>query len=906
VSADNYDLGSEMKKIIVLLLFAFWSIPISASASSFKSYYSYMSAWQPAQQISFATRMVEIYQHSNKTYASFIVRFSRYSSHAWYQSMQKRYAFQLQEIERYNAVIKSVNQKIILIDTIVTEVPGSVVQRRATAEASRSTSIIEERTEATVKEFAVTTVVYNTQIRTINYVSTRTTKMYNDGTSGTDTKTKVTSVEDTVETSTKVGREFIREYSIVVAEPTSSAFVKMEILTEEQYLERDDVSLFGTQTYMDAVTKMNSRINSTYAKEVLSRHFGNTLEAVGAQAAWARGFTGDGSIIAILDTGIDLDHSEFVGRIAGAKCFSEMCTDERLIARGTNETIQDNNRVSHGTHVAGIAAAAFDGKGTTGIAPDAELLIAKTAFDNGFYSFSQTDEAIHWAVENGADVINISANYNVDTIYKNSLEPIGDGLYFSSDTRGSYSSTGYSQLYKSETHYLNIVESMKGHEAVLVLAAGNQGLPIAGMPGNIAIDSEVGDRILLVGNYDMRNNDLHRSSNAAGTICLEKATDGACANTSLVSDRYLMAPGMYVASADNDGEYRLNSGSSMAAPMVSGAIAVVREMWPHMTGVNLSKLLLNTASIEEIEDYDVYRHGQGLLDLNEATKMQGAIGLPTTGRADGNIAEITNQNVIALSGGSISAFEKVMLIDDYDRDFYVDANSIVQVNDTRTASSILAAQQGVTPDHYIGFTGGTIIPMDNIALSINKQSKGTTFTYAMDNFTVGLQNEKGSYLGNIANSHLMRVKGAATAYAGYSFENGDLFGNAQFGATALDVDGDSYLKSAETLMSYSATIGAKNTIGKHTFGSTISLPVTIASGNAYFDMPGSVSSNGDIISSNVRSSLASQRQEINYGIFLNSELSSNFTIQSFAELRTNYAGTNNNTVEAGFNLNLLF
>ena len=59
---------------------------------------------------------------------------------------------------------------------------------------------------------------------------------------------------------------------------------------------------------------------------------------------------------------------------------------------------------------------------------------------------------------------------------------------------------------------------MKGHEAVLVMAAGNQGMDIAGQPSFIALDDEVGDRVLIVGNWDERKGDLHRSSNKAGTV----------------------------------------------------------------------------------------------------------------------------------------------------------------------------------------------------------------------------------------------------------------------------------------------------------------------------------------------------------------------------------------------------
>ena len=86
---------------------------------------------------------------------------------------------------------------------------------------------------------------------------------------------------------------------------------------------------------------------------------------------------------------------------------------------------------SHGTHVAGIAAAALDGKGTTGVAIDADLLIGKLAYNSGYYDFGKVDEAIEWAVNNGADVINMSAgSMNQQQLLQQSRE-IDKGVYVS-------------------------------------------------------------------------------------------------------------------------------------------------------------------------------------------------------------------------------------------------------------------------------------------------------------------------------------------------------------------------------------------------------------------------------------------------------------------------------------------
>ena len=115
---------------------------------------------------------------------------------------------------------------------------------------------------------------------------------------------------------------------------------------------------------------------------------------------------------------------------------------------------------------------------------------------------------------------------------------------------------GYNATYQSNTYYQDFVEAMKGHEAILVMSAGNNAMPISGVPTNIALDDEVGDRVLVVGNYDMRTRDLYRGSNAAGTLCLQPTDDNQCHQQGRISDRYLMAPGLYIASTDSDGSYR--------------------------------------------------------------------------------------------------------------------------------------------------------------------------------------------------------------------------------------------------------------------------------------------------------------------------------------------------------------
>jgi hypothetical protein len=98
--------------------------------------------------------------------------------------------------------------------------------------------------------------------------------------------------------------------------------------------------------------------------------------------------------VAVIDSGIDLGHPDLQGRIAAAKSF-------------VGGSAQDTR--GHGTIVAGIIAAALDNAtGIAGLAPSAELLVAKVVAPGGTISVQAEARAIRWAVDNGARVLNIS------------------------------------------------------------------------------------------------------------------------------------------------------------------------------------------------------------------------------------------------------------------------------------------------------------------------------------------------------------------------------------------------------------------------------------------------------------------------------------------------------------------
>jgi subtilisin family serine protease len=133
------------------------------------------------------------------------------------------------------------------------------------------------------------------------------------------------------------------------------------------------------------------------------------LERIGAPGAWARG-TGEGTTIAVVDSGVDLVHEDLAPKLVGhVSCIGS--DGDASACRGSG---QDDN--GHGTHVAGIALASTDnGLGVASVAPDADLLVVRVLENTcSGSSCTATGSAgdvaagIRWAADRGADVINLS------------------------------------------------------------------------------------------------------------------------------------------------------------------------------------------------------------------------------------------------------------------------------------------------------------------------------------------------------------------------------------------------------------------------------------------------------------------------------------------------------------------
>ncbi|MFD7284087.1 S8 family serine peptidase [Streptomyces sp. NPDC059862] len=283
-----------------------------------------------------------------------------------------------------------------------------------------------------------------------------------------------------------------------------------------------------------------------------------SVPQIGAPQAWAKGFDGTGTKVAVLDSGIDPNHPDVKDRIVGTKSFIP------------GEEVTDGH--GHGTHVAStvVGSGAASGGANKGVAPGADLLVGKVLANSGYGSESGIVEGMEWAKAQGADVVSMSLGTQV----------------------GDDGNTPESQA-------LNALSANGG--PLFVVAAGNSSSPgTIGSPGSAAA-------ALTVAAVD--KTDKRASFSSQGPLTGSYA---------LKPD--ISAPGVGVSAAASQavpgwtgGMYRSMNGTSMATPHVAGAAAILKQRHPDWDGRRIKDALMSTS--KKLDAHSPYSMGTGRLDV---------------------------------------------------------------------------------------------------------------------------------------------------------------------------------------------------------------------------------------------------------------------------------------------------
>ena len=262
------------------------------------------------------------------------------------------------------------------------------------------------------------------------------------------------------------------------------------------------------------------------------------------------------------------------GVVVGLLDFS-LQGDEGLNIRSSHGE-RDWLDLNHGAAVASLIAAPLDGRGVMGLAPDATL-VTYNPFDETLSSnWTDVSEGVRRLVQQQASIINMSLGV-----------------------------PGWTFHHEWANVLSNRRVAVHANNALFVIAAGNDGVT-----QTIDIDwSRVGDvsNLLIVGSIDPTGR-ISNFSNRPGNACL--TVNGQCRDGFRLMDRFLVAPGELILASDGEGGVTRLSGTSFAAPLVSGAAALVQGRWAWLDAGHVADvLLLSATDLGEAGVDPVYGHG---------------------------------------------------------------------------------------------------------------------------------------------------------------------------------------------------------------------------------------------------------------------------------------------------------
>lgn len=460
-----------------------------------------------------------------------------------------------------------------------------------------------------------------------------------------------------------------------------------------------------------------------------------------AQAAYARDAFGAGATVGIVDSEFDVDHPELEANVSAFKDVegepailnedgqileSPADTDSPEIFRLFDQ-VRDQIEPEedfHGTNVAGVVAAARNGDGIVGVAPEAKLVLVDidspvlADVSEDFFAAIDDDDVVD-DVDVDVDDVDVGPDSDTDVVEiilaptdENPNEPIrivkaslfgGDGVFSFAELRERVGNGEIRALIPTLTQQedaiakgvdfadergsdiinmsLGIADrewspelqqsifSATENGRIVVLAGGNEdridletGEPLEEIPdtdlsSQIVVDERTNGLALAVGVVD-ENNEIQYN------------------NCGSAKERCLVAPGIDIETTTDEGEFEEVSGSSFAAPAVSGSLALLLDLFPTISPEDAVKILLTSATDLGEEGVDEV-YGHGLVNIERAVQPIGVASLPLGGNVKGSVATLASSK-IGLSGAfgdalrNIGALKNGLFLDKFRRPFAAD------------------------------------------------------------------------------------------------------------------------------------------------------------------------------------------------------------------------------------------
>jgi subtilisin family serine protease len=331
---------------------------------------------------------------------------------------------------------------------------------------------------------------------------------------------------------------------------------------------------------------------------LMTRGITHNVSQVNADQVWNLGYTGQGVVVAVIDSGVNYNHLDLADHLwDGGDEYPNHGYD--FVYDGDNDPMDD---YGHGTHCAGILCGDGTAGQQTGIAPDATLMCVKVLNATGNGTTAKICNGMQWAVEQGCDLISMSVGGSNPTLSTRLL-------------------------------YRNTCEAVLDAGVIAAISAGNQ--------GNDFVHFPLPNNVCVPGSCPPPYLDPVQKSNPGGlscSLCVGSVgyTDHAAASTSRGPVTWadtdfgdyplteghsvefglirpdVCAPGVDVISADylQESGYTTMSGTSMATPCVAGCISLMLSKNRDITPAEICQVLEETAVPLATGKSNVYGYGR--------------------------------------------------------------------------------------------------------------------------------------------------------------------------------------------------------------------------------------------------------------------------------------------------------
>ncbi|MCH9852440.1 MAG: S8 family serine peptidase [Alphaproteobacteria bacterium] len=405
------------------------------------------------------------------------------------------------------------------------------------------------------------------------------------------------------------------------------------------------------------------------------------LANIKASAIYARGGTGKGQTVSILDTPFNTTHADLQ---------NVFVTGFDASSGGTNVHCDTNDCATHGTHIAGIIAGNKDDAGMHGVAYEAKIKPIAIFSDAGVGDITTAQLANAIYEGSGDDIIAMNNSWGSHTTSRITVEGIGHYYYERPHGQNFVNTDGDIVNHQMMQISVNAWKQAVNDGTIVVFANGNHGLNSETGKVKAYYNSDLsGSSVTLSASFllgadnanipSFEGNYANIESELAGKWLTVIAVDSDNRIASFsngcgdAKEFCLAAPGHTIYStsiSDGDEQYENKHGTSMAAPHVTGALAALKSLFPSMTSTELVDLVLNTADdLGDDGTDDVY--GRGMLNLDEASKPQGdalAVNIDNQALAGGVRLSESNINLSHHFGGVINDLS-IGIRDNYNRSF---------------------------------------------------------------------------------------------------------------------------------------------------------------------------------------------------------------------------------------------